>query len=119
MTNLLYETIEKLVEHGKALSDVVWFGCKEFEITSEQFIELANRDYESGYGAPEVAVDLLVVGVDFWLERHEYDGSEWWEYKEIPERPKEIRNITRVIGDAWDTLSDLNDNEPQTDCAWR
>lgn len=119
MTNLLFETIEKLAENGKGLSDVVWFGCKEFEITSEQFIELANRNYDSGYGSPEVAEDLLVVGTDFWLERHEYDGSEWWEYKEMPQRPKQIKSVNRILGGMRSTLNELNKPEPQTDCAWR
>lgn len=32
---------------------------------------------------------LIVVGKDFWLERHEYDGSEWWEFKSIPMEPEE------------------------------
>lgn len=26
----------------------------------------------------------MVVGDDWWLERHEYDGSEWWEFKRLP-----------------------------------
>jgi hypothetical protein len=30
---------------------------------------------------------LQLVGETFWIERAEYDGSEWWEYKEIPKRP--------------------------------
>ena len=32
--------------------------------------------------ALEVAEDLVVVGDNWWIERHEYDGNEWWEYKE-------------------------------------
>jgi len=31
--------------------------------------------------------DLYVVGEDWWLERGEYDGSEWWEFKRLPECP--------------------------------
>jgi len=55
------------------------------------FKELANCEYDSGYGALEVAKDLLVVGKDWWLERHEYEGLEWWEYKTMPARPKNYR----------------------------
>ena len=47
----------------------------------ENFKEVANVEYDSGFGSPQVAEDLIIMGSDFWLERHEYDGSEWWEYK--------------------------------------
>ena len=108
MSNLLYETRSVLDQHGKTLFDVVWVGCTDFQIPINQFVECANQKYDSGYGAPEVATDLLVVGSDFWLERHEYDGSEWWEYKELPKMPHETRSIHRVMGGAWDTLEELN-----------
>ena len=38
-------------------------------------------------------MDLIVVGKDFWIERHEYDGSELWEFKRMPEEPKETREL--------------------------
>ncbi len=40
-----------------------------------------------GYGGEEVATDLLVVGEDWWLERHSYDGAEWFEYKTMYQKP--------------------------------
>jgi len=108
MTNLLIETKRVLKQQGKTLFDVVWVGCTDFQIPIKQFIECANQEYDSGFGAPKVATDLLVVGSDFWLERHEYDGSEWWEYKELPKMPCETRNIHRVMGGMWNTLEELN-----------
>ena len=53
-------------------------------MTVEDFIEHANFEYNDGYGIEEINTDLILVGKDFWLERHEYDGSEWWEYKSMP-----------------------------------
>lgn len=85
--NLLRETNVELRKHGKIPNDVIWVGRRstnavcswgEFEKQS-RFIE-----YDNGYGSPEVPEDLVVVGVDWWLERAEYDGSEWWEYKTLP-----------------------------------
>ena len=110
MSNLLKETKAELKEHGKTFEDVTWIGCDKFQITKNDFIKCANQEYDDGYGAQEVATDLLVVGSDFWLERHEYDGSEWWEYKELPKMPHETRNIHRIIGGMWDTLEDLNED---------
>lgn len=105
--NLLAETEFNLEVHNKTLNDVEWIGCPTFEVNKEQFIELANVEYDDGFGAPEVATDLLVVGSGWWLERHEYDGSEWWEFKEEPKRPAETRKIKALIGGMWSELEEL------------
>lgn len=106
--NLLEETKAILEKNGKFLDNVKWIGCKNFKIFIEDFIKAADHIYNSGYGAPEVATDLLVVGEDFWLERHEYDGSEWWEFKSIPACPTETRHIRTLMNGCWDTLEELN-----------
>jgi len=78
MVNLLEETLEKLKECGFRESDVSWVGSKdgEYAISWEEFKKIADIEYDNGYGTPEIAIDLVVVGKDWWLERHEYDGSE-------------------------------------------
>jgi len=86
MENLLKETIEKLKTHNKTLDDVLWFGSKDIELKGD-LQKALDFNYDSGYGGQEVLEDLILVGRDFWLERHEYDGSEWWEYKEMPVKP--------------------------------
>lgn len=118
--NLLKETLSKLEKNGKSKNDVLWVGCSDFKTTWENFEAISNTEYDSGYGAPEVAEDLIVMGKDFWLERHEYDGSEWWEFKskDILE-PTEMRAIDAVtIGQAtklgrgvscgWESLASIN-----------
>jgi hypothetical protein len=92
MTNLLKETLEYLAEYGKEPSDVLWVGVRRSALpqphgTWAQFEKLADIDYDSGYGGNEIAEGLVVVGDDWWLERGEYDGSEWWEFKTIPRAP--------------------------------
>ena len=51
------------------------------------FAALANFKYDRGYVGQEIHGGLKVVGDDWWLERGEYDGSEWWEFKSLPEKP--------------------------------
>ena len=106
--NLLNETINKLEEYGKYLDDVVFIGCESFGITKEQFISLANKEYDDGFGSQEVAQDLIVRGNDFWLERHEYDGSEWWEFKTLPRIPDKVRHIDLLFCDGWKCLTEIN-----------
>lgn len=88
--NLLKETEQDLIEHGKTLDDIVWVGFRGKELPLDKFIDFADQLYSNSYGGNEVSMSLLVVGKDWWLERHEYDGSEWWEYKTLPMRPAEI-----------------------------
>jgi hypothetical protein len=116
MKNLWKETICDLAENGKTWDDVVGICCDDFQITKAQFEELANRQYDNGYGGAEVAQDLMIVGADFWLERHEYDGSEWWEYKQRPNlAEKPFVSVDRLIRDCEHyrsyTLKSLNEDE--------
>ena len=83
--NLWEETIEELKDRGKSFDDVLAICGSDFRITKEDFKKYSNTDYDSGFGLPEVATDLIIIGADFWLERHEYDGSEWWEFKQMPQ----------------------------------
>lgn len=84
--NLLEETIRALSSHELSYSDVKWVGSTDgrYVVSFETFALMANQTYDAGYGGVEVIQDLVVVGDGWWLERHEYDGSEWWEYKEQP-----------------------------------
>ena len=117
MVNLLHETLKVLREHGKSPKDVRWVGSKdgEFAITWKEFEKIANVEYDSGFGWQEVAKDLVVVGDDWWLERHEHDGSEWWEFKTLPKKKPDAKKFTRVVIDeskgecGWVTLKELNE----------
>ncbi|MDL2280340.1 hypothetical protein LJC10_00605 [Selenomonadales bacterium OttesenSCG-928-I06] len=93
MTNLLKETIAILKEHGKTIEDIKWIGCNAFKISLENFLEVADTEYDDGFGSPEVALDLVIVGDDFYLERSEYDGAEGWEYRGKIEEPKDTKEI--------------------------
>lgn len=106
--NLLHETENVLARHGKTLGDIAWIGCEDFTIPVEEFVALADREYDSGYGGQEVAEDLIICGADWWLERHEYDGAEWWEYKTIPVRPQEEKSVHTLFADlGWKKLSEF------------
>lgn len=92
MTNLLKETLDELDYKGKTGNDIQYvkyskyedYGIEEYYCSWEDFKEVAAKvDYYDGYGAVEI-LEIYIVGKDFWLERSEYEGSEWWEYKEMP-----------------------------------
>lgn len=115
MCNFKDETLSILVANGKTWNDVKFIQGDDFKVSNnkDELLELMNFEYDSGYGAPKIAEDLKIVGDNWWLERGEYDGSEWWEYKEIPKPNLELKDIKRFqvkdhqIG--WVSLKDVNE----------
>ena len=106
--NLKKETLKELADNGKSWSDILGVCGNDFQIDKELFLKLADREYNDGYGGEEVACDLKIVGNDFWLERHSYDGSEWWEFKSLPDLSNmKFEKVERVIreSDYWHTGS--------------
>lgn len=49
-----------------------------------KFLEiLASINYDNGYGCQEL-FGTIAFKDNTWLERAEYDGSEWWEHCKLP-----------------------------------
>ena len=105
MTNLLDEIYEVLRQYGKGLKDIEFISCDNRSIDLDKFLAFALRfDYDSGFGGVCVNLSLIVVGNNWWLERHEYNGSEWFEFKVSPFEPvkmlddeDEIKNTISVL----------------------
>lgn len=115
MKNLLTETIGVLADSQKTPADVKWCGSDDMWFDWETFAKVAEKtNYDSGYGGQEVAKDLVIVGEDWWLERHEYDGNEWWEFKARPARPEKqieptfLRSNDENDAYSWSTLLEVN-----------
>jgi hypothetical protein len=100
--NLLKETEDIIIEIGKSLEDIDFINItgevdksqnyeevKCYSTDFDGFVKFCNRfrNYDNGYGGAKVPTNTVVVFKDgTWLERAEYDGSEWWEYKQIPKK---------------------------------
>ena len=113
--NLLKETIEDIKQSGHKPEDIVFIGSEGsgHSCSWAEFTELADRDYDSGFGAQKVAVDLVVVfsdGAKMW--RDWYNGSEYWNYLAPFEMPKETRRITNLFvtptRSGWMDLAEIN-----------
>ena len=116
MTNLLQETKEAIESSGHKESDIVFIGSEKtgHECTWEEFCKLADIEYDSSYGAAEVAQDLVVVfsdGQKLW--RGEYDGSEWWEHSTPFVRPTTALPIKSLVVPkkrvGWMDLGEINE----------
>lgn len=98
--NLLTETLDDMKENGKTPDDVVYVRMTkdsgfwsslddsypdEILIDFDTFKELANREYDSGYGSSEVNTSTAILFKDNTvMHRWEYDGAEGWEYIKLP-----------------------------------
>ena len=108
MTNFKTETLAAIGEAGKTPDDVVYVGTKDsrLAVSLQQFEAFSDFEYDSGYGGAEIPMDLVVLFSDgSYLDRREYDGSEWWEHQTQPVfNPEEsqpfklVRDSTSAFG---------------------
>ena len=85
--SLLEETLRVLKDRGLKSQNVQYVLTSKVWMTWEEFANIAKKVYyDSGYGIQEIEPSLKVVGIDWWLERAEYDGSEWWKFCTMPLR---------------------------------
>ena len=48
------------------------------------FFDKLNFSYDNGYGM-QYLHGIVMLNDNSWLERREYDGSEWWEHCSVPQ----------------------------------
>lgn len=109
MANLLKETVSALAENGKTISDIVAVQGDDFGISIDEFIQLASEtNYRKCYGTQEVAEDLIIIGKDWWLERVEYNGSEWWKFRQFPQIKSNIKSVSQLANGSYSSLKQLN-----------
>lgn len=66
------------------------------EEDEKKFWKALDFEYDEGYGGQNLfGLIWLVNGV--WLERGEYDGSEWWIWQQLPEIPSNLRSLKNKL----------------------
>ena len=58
----------------------------------KEFLQKLNFEYDAGYGGQELYGTVWLMEDNTWLERGEYDGSEWWEYRKCPKVIDELKS---------------------------
>lgn len=103
-TNVKIELDDNILLKGKTYQDIAYAvikkeDCDTFSTESEEifilkpgytteeldrFLEDISRiEYDNGFGIQEL-FGYVVFKDSTWLERAEYDGSEWWEAAAAP-----------------------------------
>ena len=92
--NLLNEIQLDLKANNVTESEIEWVGTNKAWYSWEEFKPIAQEiNYDAGFGSDEINETLIIVGKDWWLERHEYDGSEWFEFKKLPTREQRTKEV--------------------------
>jgi hypothetical protein len=114
--NLLQETKEAIGLSGHTETDIVFIGSEKsgHQCSWDEFCVLADVEYSAGFGAAEVAQDLIIVFADGQkLWRGEYDGSEWWEFSKPLQRPDVALPIKTLVclpeQGGWVDLAECNE----------
>jgi hypothetical protein len=53
------------------------------------FLELLNFEYDDGFGLQNIFGCIWYTD-GTWSGREQYDGSEWWDYMEVPAIPESL-----------------------------
>lgn len=95
--NLLEETIRVLKDNNKNLSDILRFGTRDGKMEG-RLEDVLNIEYYVNYWGRSINTRLILVGIDFWLERgiESEDKDEWWEFKTMPVEPTEYISLLIV-----------------------
>ena len=103
---------KEFIEYTKGLKIIcarLRFDCEEAIILKvgytkkdyDNFLNKIDKNYDDGYGAQELYGTIWCKN-GIWLERAEYDGSEWWvehQYPEIDDTLKQIEDLEWVLKD--------------------
>ena len=102
MINAQQELLSVLDNIGKTPSDISWMlvYTADYSGVSEAFTSIDQLDfkYDNDYETQKL-FGIVFFNDNTWLERGEYDGSEWWEHITAPtlERWKEKYSIEKRV----------------------
>jgi len=58
----------------------------------KKFMKFMDREYDKGYGSQNLH-GIIYCEDNIWIDRGEYDGSEWWNVNKYPDLRKSFDEI--------------------------
>jgi len=75
-----------------------------------KFLKFLDREYDSGYGCQEL-FGTIYCEDGVWLDRGEYDGSEWWNIHIYPSLAEAFGDILVLKYERYKKLKNLEENQ--------
>jgi len=119
--NLLAETIDNLKMYYHDESQVLWVGSYDGRlcVSWEEFKEIAASVSKTSFGTDQIAEDIVIVGENWWLERH-HDGSfSWWVHRQVPKKTRKHKSFRLILHEQGGDLESINrliDNDGGEKC---
>lgn len=108
--NELIQHIEnRKVKYVRIIRNISYDNQETIEGALDEVLLRLNFDYDSGYGSQELE-GTIWYSDGTWSDRGEYDGSEWWQYREYPSLPKikpQDENIEMTTATTEDAIVNL------------
>lgn len=115
------ETEIAIADSGHSVNDVMFIGSSDgkYRLPWSEFEKISDFTYDRGFGAQEIAKDLIIYFKDkTYIARGEYDGSEWWEYN-VPKvfnedeesKPYTRLSLRQVERTGWEDLEEINNGK--------
>lgn len=102
--NAQQELLRVLKSIEKNTSDISWMlvYTQSYYDISKEFTTIDDLDftYDNGYGSQEL-FGIVYFNDGTWLERGEYDGSEWWEHITTPTLEQWREKYSNEKGSIW------------------
>ena len=80
---LLQHIKEREVKYIRVFHEINYGVQDRIEGSLEEVLPRLDFEYDNGYGGQEL-FGTIWYSNGAWSDRGEYDGSEWWEYRECP-----------------------------------
>ena len=84
-----YQELLRILEENNKNLDNIKFIRINFDGSKIHKLDDLHFVYDNDFGGAEFFGYILLDDND-WLERGEYDGATWWEYKKYPEELEDL-----------------------------
>lgn len=103
MKNALEELKEVLEKNNKTTDNIIAIRVilespKNDDIAIYTLEDLKDVNYDDGFGSQNLYGIILLDDND-WLERVEYDGSEWWECRRNPHLNDDLLDLEKWLNE--------------------
>jgi len=78
------------IEEGTVETPSINLKCYYTPEDMQEFLNKLDFEYDNGFGLQRL-FGVVWFEDGTWAERGEYDGSEWWELREMPEIPDHLK----------------------------
>ena len=81
------------VKYVQVIREISYRHELTIEGTMDEVLPRLDFDYDSRYGRQELEGTVWYAD-GTWSDRVEYDGTEWWEYRECPSLPNDFFKVS-------------------------